>query len=121
MITARQIEAGLKRGVFRLITDPNMEMGTVCAIGDNWFYFGGETAEKLSPDEYIREIPIEDIVQEILDTLSDFQDDEGLSDEYRYYESILNEQIGDVYGKDAGGSGIARCPQCSHWLGLDPI
>ena len=36
------------------ITDPNMGYGTVCKIGDYWFYFGGITAEEMEPDEYVK-------------------------------------------------------------------
>ena len=51
MITKEKIKAGLHEGAVRLITDPNMESGTVCQIGELWFYFGGETAEDMTPQE----------------------------------------------------------------------
>lgn len=93
MISVSQIRAGINRGIVRLIEDPNMESGTVCAIGDNWFYFGGETAEETDPTDYLRNVPIEDIAMEIWEALSQFQHDECFSDEYRYYEAVLVENI----------------------------
>ena len=34
---------GYGKGLIKLINSPNGD-GIVCRIGDNWFYFGGETA-----------------------------------------------------------------------------
>lgn len=91
MITIELVKEGLDTGRIRLITDPVMEMGTVCAIGDNWFYFGGITAEEMEPVNYNDSIPKNDIVQEIYDTLTDFVKDEVLLDEYMYYEEVLRQ------------------------------
>ena len=43
-ITKEDIANGITDGIVRFIVDPNMEEGTVCEIGENWFYFGGQTA-----------------------------------------------------------------------------
>lgn len=83
------VRSGLANGLVRLITDPNMERGTVCSIGELWFYFGGLTAEEMSPEEYRKNIPIEDISREIVETLEDFANDESFAEEYSYYLSIL--------------------------------
>lgn len=93
MITREMIRLGLEGGLVKLIVDPNMESGTVCQIGDNWFYFGGATAEEIGPYEYRRCIPTEDIVNEIFETLVSFHVDEGLCDEYRYYDAFLTEHL----------------------------
>lgn len=45
MITKDMIEKGMKCGAVLLTVDPNANFGTVCTIGNGWFYFGGETAE----------------------------------------------------------------------------
>lgn len=90
MITKGMIENGIKRKVILLVTDPNMESGTVCKIGDNWFCFGGSTADELLPEEYLKRVPLDIIVQEIYGTLNDFRNDEDFKDEYDYYECILN-------------------------------
>ena len=83
------VRSGIANGLVRLITDPNLESGTVCSIGGHWFYFGGLTAEEMSPGEYRKNIPIEDISREIAETLEDFAKDESFAEEYSYYLSIL--------------------------------
>lgn len=91
-ITKSEIEKGLQCGYIRLIVDPNMESGTVCLIGEHWFYFGGLTAEELSPREYFREVPISDIADEIFCALTSFRNDSNFIHEYLYYCCWLNEQ-----------------------------
>ncbi|MCM1236683.1 MAG: hypothetical protein NC489_41935 [Ruminococcus flavefaciens] len=91
MITRNDVEKGYKDGAVRLIESPHGD-GTVCRIGENWFYFGGLTAEEHSPKEYEKYVPKEDIIQEIYDTLDDMRSDEDtFGDEYRYYEAVLAE------------------------------
>lgn len=89
MITEKLIRDGIRAKLVEFVVDPNMESGTVCRIGDSWFYFGGLTAEELSPEEYIANVPMEDIVREIYETLDAFNGDEELQDEYDYYEAVL--------------------------------
>lgn len=62
-------------------------------IGDNWFYFGGLTAEECgTPEEYATAVPEEDIVREIYDVLDEFRESgECFADEYMYYFCILKE------------------------------
>lgn len=94
MITAKQISDGIARGVVRFIIDPNMGGGTVCAIGNNWFYFGGEVAEEESPRKYLEHVPIEDVIGEIMDVLNDFSAHRNVfGDEYDYYEAFLKESL----------------------------
>lgn len=90
-ITTEMVLNGLRKGYVRLIEDPNMEAGTVCAIGDSWFYFGGMTAEEESPEEYLRHVPLEDIAQEICAVLEDFRRQEYFLEEWRYYAYYLRE------------------------------
>ncbi len=89
MITKNLIRDGIRAKLVQFVVDPNLESGTVCQIGDSWFYFGGLTAEELSPDEYVAEVPEDDIVNEIFEVLDDFRKDKELKDEYDYYEAIL--------------------------------
>ena len=49
-ITRKMVADGICQGVIRFQKDPNLEDGPVCAIGDNWFYFG---AEYTRPEEYL--------------------------------------------------------------------
>jgi len=44
LITLDIVRAGYEEGHIKLIESPHRD-GIVCQIGDNWFYFGGQTAE----------------------------------------------------------------------------
>lgn len=89
MITKTHIQKGIEVGAVSFIIDPNMESGTVCKIGDMWFYFGGLPAESENPDDYLKHIPMDNIVQQIINILSCFKESDP--DEYSYYESVLEE------------------------------
>lgn len=96
MITKDLIARGLDEGIIRFVIDPNMEHGTVCQIGEYWFYFGGSTAEELNPAEYLSAVAKCELAQEVYETLESFRKDGAeLADVYRYYEAYLNERIGD--------------------------
>lgn len=84
------IVTGIEKGVISFIN----EYGTVCSIGDYWFYFGGMTAEEMTPDEYIEAIPMEDIVNDVYSTLEDFRNNVDFRDEYNYYEAYLKICLG---------------------------
>lgn len=92
MITKELLQAGYNHGIVQLIDSPNND-GTVCQIGEHWFYFGGQTAEEMSAVEYIKAIPITDIINEIFDVLQEFSKDDGFRVEYEYYTAFLEEQI----------------------------
>lgn len=93
MITKEMVRDGIHDGSIRFVKDPNMEHGTVCQIGDGWFCFGGETAEGMQPEEYLRAVPSEDIVSEVYDMLEAFRVSvEEFEDEYAYYEAYLIER-----------------------------
>lgn len=87
MIFATQIRRGIVAGVVRFIPDPNLGSGTVCAIGDHWFYFGGEQAKHESPEEYLEHVSIENVVRSIIMVLDDFW--RFKCNEYNYYEAVL--------------------------------
>ena len=89
-ITKAMIRHGINRGLITFGVDPNLDSGTICKIGDNWFYFGGETAAEMNPEEYLKAVPQEDIINEIFDVLDDFKDKDEFVDEYMYYLDILN-------------------------------
>ena len=94
MITKELIRKGIESKVIRFKSDPDGidGRGTVCAIGEYWFYFGGLTAEELTPDEYQENVPMEEIIDEIFDVLEDFRNTDGFEDEYEYYQRLLNEK-----------------------------
>lgn len=99
MITPEMIKAGIDNCTVKFIIDPNMGSGTVCQIGDFWFYFGGLTAEEESPEEYLTHVHMDDIVREIVEALNDFPSN-GMGDEYSYYEAVLNEKPRKVFTPD---------------------
>ncbi len=87
MITKKMISDGIRDGIIVFIPDPNLGFGTVAKIRDSWFYFGGEEAESMQPDEYVRVTPLDDIVDEIYETLDSFKGE--FQDEYDFYEYFL--------------------------------
>lgn len=90
MITLDMIEKGYDKGIVTVVGSPH-EDGAVCRIGKYWFYFGGQTAEESTAEEYRKCVPREDIVNEIFTVLDDLKDDPDFLDEYLYYESFLRE------------------------------
>lgn len=92
MITEDMVREGIRNGSVRFVRDPNMDHGTVCQIGDNWFYFGRLKAEELDPDEYITEMPEDDVAALVFDALEQIRNDGAFDDEYAYYEAYLTER-----------------------------
>ena len=92
MITKDMVLEGIHNGSVRFVRDPNMEHGTVCQIGEDWFYFGCLKAEELDPDEYITEMPEDDVAALVFDALEQIRDDGAFDDEYAYYEAYLTER-----------------------------
>lgn len=73
MITKEMVLKGIDSGVVKLIVDSNMESGTVCKIGELWFYFGGSEAEGMEPNEYLGCVPKDEIAREIVSALEDLK------------------------------------------------
>lgn len=96
MVDRAMILEGIKYGLVQFKVDPFGEHGTVCAIGDSWFYFGGEIAEEMNPKDFLQTVPLEEIIEGIVTALDDFRTDENEAPprEYRYYESVLTEALG---------------------------
>lgn len=92
MITKEMVRDGIHNGSIHFVKDPNMEHGTVCQIGDDWFYFGCLKAEELDPDEYVESMPEDDVVGLVFNTLEEFREDGAFDDEYAYYEAYLTER-----------------------------
>lgn len=98
MISKEMIRRGIHTGAIQFI-DATGEFGcfgTVCKIGDGAFYFGGETAEEESAAEYLLNSRMDDVINEIFDTLESFRVDAKDSEfeenpEYEYYEELLRE------------------------------
>ena len=91
-ITTADIKHGIELGIIRFTADPNdASTGTVCTIGDNWFYFGGLTAEETLPEDYIDMVGIDDAVREVKETLDEIKMEDF--DEYLYYFAFINEAL----------------------------
>ena len=89
MITFDMVKSGYNSGLIKLIVSPHND-GIVCSIGDNWFYFGGQTAEEYKDvEKYKKDIPKDDIIKSIFEVLEEFQIE--FEDEYHYYEYYLRE------------------------------
>ena len=89
-ITPEMIAEGFDNGAVRIIDSPNND-GAVCGIGESWFYAFGSEGESMTAAEYAANVPREDIVREIADTLRDFRATPGFEDEYNYYKAFLRE------------------------------
>ena len=103
-LTKQLIERGYKQGVIRLTTDTEfyenarlpliMKSCVVCAIGEYWFYFGGEEAESSTVAEYKANIPEDTIITEIHDSILGLAEDwETNGDECEYYYHYLKEHV----------------------------
>ena len=88
-ITRKMIEKAYEEGLVKIIDSPHDD-GTVCKIGEYWFYFGGETEAEMTASEYIANVSKENIINEIITVLDDFYGDETFEDEYGYYFAIIN-------------------------------
>lgn len=93
MITKDDVLKGFRAGIIQLVVDQNFERGTVCQIGELWFYFGLPPAEYLSPDELRRDVSLGCIVDAIYRTLMVFREDELFRVEYLYYAAVLAENL----------------------------
>ena len=97
MIKKEMIRNGFERGVVEIINEDEKLGGAVCHIGipgmvdwDGWFYFGGQEAEDCTAAEYLTCVPMDDIIDEIFDTLEDMRNHPDVFDlEYALYEDVL--------------------------------
>ena len=101
MITKDMLRSGYRAGDVKIIDCADAE-GCVCQIGTSWFYFGGQTAAESRSEDYVKNVPEEDIICEIYETLEDFAAIEEFQTEYAYYNAHLlerghREQMPSVY------------------------
>lgn len=92
-ITLKMISNGIDRGFVQFVKDPNSGHGTVCKIGENWFYFGGLTAEENDPNEFINCTLMKENIRDIFETLNEFKNQDETKDEYAYYLAYLNDHL----------------------------
>ncbi len=91
-ITKERVALNYRNGNITLATAGECQAvgGIVACIGDGWFFFGGETADKYDDAEaYKRDIPEDTIIDEIYKALDEsiYEIDE---DEYAYYDNWLD-------------------------------
>ena len=89
--TANLITLGIRQNLVRFAADPYADTGTICRIGDDWFYFGGKTAAKTAPETYLKTVGIDKAVQQITEALIDLAHDNPK--EYRYYIHYLENHL----------------------------
>lgn len=102
-ITIPEVIAGFESGLIQLIDTgryPYYGIGVACKIGygtlSNWFYFAGWEGESMTADEYLRDIPMTTIADEIVRVLDDFQHgDEAGHDEWLFYRHLIDENMKD--------------------------
>lgn len=93
-ITKEMVSEGYETGLISLILSPNSD-GIACKIGDNWFFFGGQTAEEYNcVEDFVAEIPKDTIIDEIFEVLEAFSEEDDGLDEYLYYKYFLEENLG---------------------------
>lgn len=91
IITKEMVIRGYNQHLINLILSPNGD-GIVCQIGDNWFYFGGSTAEEYDNVAEYKEIMLtSDIITGIYNVLCEFKTE--FEDEYLYYYYYLMENL----------------------------
>ena len=93
MLSKDTIKKAINDGIITFVADPTAESGTVCKIGNNWFYFGGQTAEQYNPNDYLRYADIDDIVNNIHEVLDEFSRLDMFHDEYLYYEAYITHNL----------------------------
>jgi len=93
------IVLGYEQGIVKLgVLKVNESSEIICQIGKEWFCFGGETAEGYdSVEKFIEDIPVEDFLSEICDTLEHFGKyadcNIGYNTVYNYCIHYLKENI----------------------------
>ena len=99
MIKYGDLLAGYEKGVVRFVREPGFDYGTncnmggtVCEIGNNWFYFS-DIADCYEPEEMVACEGVRHMLEMVYSTLNTVGGlaamDEVDPDEYAYYEAIL--------------------------------
>lgn len=92
-ITKEMLETGYDRGIVKLIISPNDD-GVVCQIGEYWFYFSSPIGcDVESVEEYLSAVTKEEMIDEIYDSLDEFQYMPEMMNEYAYYEACLRDPL----------------------------
>lgn len=114
MITKNMVRVGIKENLIRFVSNPDSVTGTVCEIGDEWFYFGNAETEKKTPTEYLAGTTSDEIVVDVFQTLNDMREQEALSDDYAYYESVIRDGLHKRPPTQKENCRMKHCPYCGY-------
>lgn len=93
MITLNMVKKAYEADIIKLIDSPNDD-GTVCKIGEHWFYFDANHGEDYFSENYKEFFATSYIVAKIFDTLDDMrQNPREFGTEYTYYESYILQEL----------------------------
>lgn len=90
-LTIEQIRRAINMGLIKFVVDPNLESGTVCSIGEYWFYFGGEAAEQEFPDTFLANADMDEVARDISESIDALK--QISPDEHQYYISYVLEGL----------------------------
>lgn len=123
VITKESLRYGYEHGYVTLVASPYSDTETVCKIGEIWFYFAGVTGEEMSPEEYKKNVPLDDILREIFDTLESFRKSccEVYIEEYAYYEEYIREMQNQCNFVESTLDTCKRIPYTSDYINRSPF
>lgn len=75
--------------------------GVCCQIGEHAFTFGSDDAEQYSAKEYLAKYPVREILDQIEETLTVFEEDDSMRHEFLYCMFFLDETPEDAFPVDA--------------------
>lgn len=90
VITKSLVKAGYEQNIVKIVDACG---GIMCEIGEYSFFFAGIEGEETTANEYKKNVSVNDIINEIYDTLEAFGGDEDFREEYDYYYFYLIENV----------------------------
>lgn len=93
MITRKMLKQAYEADIVELINSPNGD-GTVCRIGEDWFYFDSDHGGNYLAADYEKEFDTEFTLAKIYERLEEMRENPDLfSNEYDYCESYIREHL----------------------------
>lgn len=89
MITAEILKNAYENGLLRFDNDPMGIKGKICKIGQHWFYFDTKTSMDESPEEFLKNADMDEILRKLSNTINSFEGNECFNDLYRYFYMYL--------------------------------
>ena len=92
------LQKGLRAGLIQFIPEiPETGVGVMARIGEGTFFFAGAEGESMTPAEYIKNVPEDDLIEELFDAVNSAPingETEDVSTEAMYYRFWLEESLG---------------------------